>query len=95
MKNIVLPIGTVVSVGEEENIKFMIVGYFPVNEKGEKRDYSAVRYPMGAYDSKMFFFFDDVAITKIHHNGYEDENFIALSELIAREETLFEISPDK
>lgn len=52
----ILPIGTIVTLNNQSDLKFMIVGYFPQNESGEQRDYSAIRYPMGVYDNRMYFF---------------------------------------
>lgn len=73
-----LPIGTVVSLAEDSKIKFMIVGYIPTNEQGECRDYSAIRYPMGVYDNRLFFFFNKEDIYKVLHTGYIDNDFTSM-----------------
>ena len=83
-----LPIGTVVKLAEQSNVKFMIVGYFPQNEQGEQRDYTAIRYPMGVYDNRMFFFFNRKDVAEILHQGYEDDEFLAMESLI-RENKLY------
>jgi len=78
----ILPIGTIVTLQNDSNIKFMIVGYFPTNQSGEQRDYSAIRYPMGIYDNRMYFFFNSSDISNIIHRGFEDDEFIIMTELI-------------
>ena len=77
-----LPIGSVVRTEQNSNVKFMIVGYFPQNEAGEKRDYSAIRYPMGVFDNRMYFFFNGCDIYEVLHKGYTDDDFWAMSSLI-------------
>ena len=84
----ILPIGTVVSLHPESQAKFMIVGYFPTNNDGERRDYSAVRYPMGVYDNRMFFFFNTTDIAEILHTGYVDSDFVVMNEMINNEKSL-------
>lgn len=78
----ILPIGTIVTLNNQSDLKFMIVGYFPQNESGEQRDYSAIRYPMGVYDNRMYFFFNRADICEILHKGYEDDDFAAMQSLI-------------
>ena len=77
-----LPIGSVVDLSEHTNVKLMIVGYFPQNKSGEQRDYSAVRYPMGVYDNRMYFFFNHTDIHTVYHRGLENEEFYSLLALI-------------
>lgn len=77
-----LPIGSVVDLSEHSEVKLMIVGYFPQNTSGDQRDYSAVRYPMGVYDNRMFFFFNNTDIRTIYHRGFEDEDYYSLLALI-------------
>lgn len=84
----ILPIGTVVRLQSDSQIKFMIVGYFPTNTEGERRDYSAVRYPMGVYDNRMFFFFNTEDVFEICHMGHTDDEFVVMTELINSEESL-------
>lgn len=91
--NKLLPIGSVVKIQESDKYAFMIVGYFPQNKEGEMRDYSAVRYPMGAYDSRVFFFINHKDISTVLFRGYENEEYSALMELIsvyAKEESVSE-----
>lgn len=80
--DVLLPIGSVVRIDENSQIKFMIVGYFPQNETKEKRDYSAIRYPMGVFDNRMYFFFNHEDVKEILHIGYVDDEFTAMSSLI-------------
>ncbi|MBP3593855.1 MAG: DUF4176 domain-containing protein [Lachnospiraceae bacterium] len=79
-----LPIGSIIKLDKESKICFMIVGYFPTNKEGDTRDYSAVRYPMGAYDSRVFFFINHKDITEILHEGYKDNSYENLMELIGK-----------
>ena len=90
-----LPIGTVVKLSEKSDIKFMIVGYLPQNEQGERRDYSAIRYPMGVYDSRMYFFFNESDVTEILHRGYEDDEFHAMESLFEASNLSFEKREEK
>lgn len=78
----ILPIGTVVKLNENSDIKFMIVGFFPTNETGEQRDYTAIRYPMGVYDNRMYFFFNKSDIVDVVYKGYIDDEFLIMTELI-------------
>lgn len=81
MKDI-LSIGTIVKLQNDSKVKFMIVGYYPTNQSGEQRDYSAIRYPMGVYDNRMFFFFNDEDICEILHKGYVDDDFESMIALL-------------
>ena len=58
-----LPIGSIVNINGADTLNFMLVGYFPSNKDGEQKTYSAIRYPMGVYDNRMYFFFDAKDIT--------------------------------
>jgi len=78
----VLPIGTVVELNQDSAVKLMIVGFLPKNESGEIRDYSAIRYPMGVYDNRMFFFFNHDDIVNVVFKGYENDEFQAMKSLI-------------
>ena len=78
------PIGTVVKILEGEEAKFMIVGYFPQNEKGEQRDYVSVRYPMGASNNNVYFFFNPEHIKEVIFEGYKSEEFNAFLRLVNR-----------
>lgn len=88
MDKTILPIGTVAVLKDNPDIKFMIVGYFPTNKEGESRTYSAIRYPMGVYDNRVYFFFNNSDISEVLHTGYVDENFETMSILIEREKSL-------
>lgn len=80
MEEKLLPIGSVVSTSESEEVKFMIVGFYPSNAKKEKYDYAAVVYPWGIMDGKLFIFFNHKDIKKVIAKGYENEEAIAFSE---------------
>lgn len=81
-----LPIGTVVKIGDKDNhTLFMIVGYLPKNEKGEKRDYIAVSFPIGLLSKETYFFFNQSAIYEIVFEGYRCDEFRLLAELIQSE----------
>ena len=82
MEKRILPIGTVVSLKEDSSVKFMIVGFYPTGKDGERRDYAAVRYPMGVYDNRMYFFFNDGDVAEVLHEGYIDEEFQTMCLLI-------------
>lgn len=84
----ILPIGTVVKLNEHSDVKFMIVGYFPTNNDGEMKDYSAIRYPMGAYDNRMFFFFNETSIFEVLHEGLIDDEFKVMCAFIQNEKSL-------
>lgn len=88
MNSDMLPIGSVVVLRKDSKVKFMIVGFFPTNEAKERRDYTAIRYPMGVYDNRMFFFFNDSDIHEVLHKGYIDDEFEIMKELIANSQGL-------
>ncbi len=77
-----LPIGTIVVLNENADTKFMVVGYLPINQKGDCRDYSAIRYPMGMYDNHSFFFFNNKDIREVLYKGYEDDDFTSMMALL-------------
>lgn len=87
----ILPIGTVVNLKNTIEMPVMIIGYFPYNENGDSKDYVSVRYPMGAYDNKMFFFFNHEDIERIIFYGYSDDSFVSMAKLI---ESQAEIKPN-
>lgn len=64
-----LPIGSVVQLDETE-VLFMIVGLAVENENNIRKDYLAVKYPMGVLNSDSYYFFDHSIIKKIVHQGY-------------------------
>ena len=69
-----LPIGSVVLVGNSIR-KVMIIG---VCQKGGKEnkifDYSAVIYPEGFLDPEKLFLFNNDQISKIYSYGYQDDD---------------------
>lgn len=85
MRNI-LPIGTIVLIHKIPSMKFMIVGYFPTNKSGERKDYTAIRYPMGAYDNRLFFFFDEEDISELIYEGYKDNEYEIMRDFIEESE---------
>lgn len=76
------PIGTVVKVLEGEDVEFMIVGYLPQNENGEYRDYVSVRYPMGAFNNNVYFFFNHEHIGEVVFEGYNSKEFKAFLQIM-------------
>lgn len=82
MRYTLLPIGTVVEIKDEGTQKFMIVGYFPTNMEGEQRDYTAVTYPMGVYDNRLFYFFNHDDIKEKIHMGYVNNDFEVMCSII-------------
>lgn len=76
-----LPIGSIVKV-DETNKLYMIAGYLPTVSDGAMREYTALRYPMGAVSSKVFAFFNREDIKEVVHQGYEDKAFHALMEIM-------------
>jgi hypothetical protein len=77
-----LPIGSVVRLKEAEKLLFMIIGLCVENENGEKRDYIAVRYPMGAINTSRYFFFNESAITDTIHMGYMDVSHTVYKDIL-------------
>lgn len=76
-----LPIGSIVKV-DESNKLYMIAGYLPTVSDGTLREYTALRYPMGAVSSKVFAFFNREDIKEVVYQGYEDKSFLALAEIM-------------
>ena len=77
-----LPIGTIVRMEKESKFLFMIVGYMPQNTEGEMRDYATVRYPMGVFDSRVFFFMNHKDIVEVVYQGFENEEYTSLIEIV-------------
>lgn len=69
------PIGTIVNLKNVNNYNFMIIGYLPTNENNESKDYVGVRYPMGAVNNKVFFYFNHSDITDVIFTGYINNEF--------------------
>lgn len=80
--NNLLPIGTIVKLNAESEVKYMVVGYFPQNAKGDRKDYVLVRYPIGAINSKVFFFVNQEQIKDVVFEGYKDKDFSAMAVLM-------------
>ena len=65
-----LPIGTVVTVGNESK-KMMIIGLLQVkSENNEVYDYSGVLYPEGYLGPSETYLFNKEQISRIYHLGY-------------------------
>jgi len=77
-----LPIGSVVRILKDEDAMFMIAGYLPQNSKGERLDYISVRYPMGAFNSNVYFFFNHEHIKEVVFKGYESKEFDAFLKIM-------------
>lgn len=75
-------IGAVVRLRQAAEVLFMIVGILVENEKGERRDYVAVRYPVGALGDANYFFFNGGDIQEVVHEGYVNEDHQAYSDLL-------------
>ena len=83
MYEYLLPLGSVVRVSDGQvSQNYLIVGYLPESGAGERRDYAAVRYPMGAIGPGLFFFFDHSAVSEIIALGYEDDEAAAMKKLL-------------
>ena len=68
-----LPIGTVVTVGNESK-KMMIIGLLQVkSENNEVYDYSGVLYPEGYLGSSETYLFNKEQISRIYHLGYTSQ----------------------
>lgn len=80
--NNLLPIGSIVKLNTESEVKYMVVGYFPQNTKGDRKDYVLVRYPIGAINSQVFFFVNQEQIKSVVFEGYKDKDFNAMAMLM-------------
>ena len=78
MENMLLPIGTVVSL-KGGNKKLMITSFWVSDEETDERyDYCGVLYPEGMLDSSMHYLFNIEDIVEVHYLGYfneEEEEF--------------------
>lgn len=77
-----LPIGSIFNIKGAPNLDFMIAGYFPESDKGEKKTYIAVKYPAGIVDKEEFFFVNNEDIENVSFEGYKGKSFDALKLLI-------------
>lgn len=72
MENKLLPLGTVVSL-YQNNSKLMIVGYLQKTEKDDKIwDYAAVVYPNGFISPNRMVVFDNIQIERKYLYGYNN-----------------------
>ena len=90
-----LPIGSVVSLNNLEQVKVMITG-FCVRKAGEEEslfDYSGCVHPVGIIRPDQMILFNHSSIDKIHYMGYLDE--FTLETLSKMEELLITIRNSK
>lgn len=73
IKNIFLPIGTVVKLKDEEK-RVMIIGFCSMSKKNKKiYHYVACLYPEGVIDTEKLIMFDNVEIEKIVYRGFNNK----------------------
>lgn len=77
-----LPIGTTVSIKDIENELFVIIGLAVENSKKEKKDYVAIRYPVGAINNSSYYFFNREDIEEVVHMGFINRDFECYVNLI-------------
>ena len=72
-----LPIGTVVSIGDEKDgyIPIVIAGYGGQNSENIIYDYIGFVFPYGYISRDKIIIFDTSQIHQVLHKGYEDENY--------------------
>lgn len=80
--NMYRSIGTVVRLYQAPEVLFMVVGILAENENGERRDYVALRYPVGALGDTVYFFFNEEEIQEVVHEGYVNEDHQAYNDLL-------------
>jgi len=72
MNDRLLPIGSIVSLNQN-NTKLMIVGYLQkTNEDDKIWDYSAVIYPNGFISPNRMIVFDSIQIERCYLMGYQN-----------------------
>lgn len=76
-----LPIGSIVKLRDNDN-RMMIIGFHPENDKGEKRDYVAVVYPMGMMGIESMLFFNNSDIEEVVFQGYLNRQHETLLKLM-------------
>ena len=76
MENL-LPIGSVVSVGDEENgyVPVVIAGYGGQNDEKRVFDYIGFIFPFGYISRDKIIIFDSKRIHEVVQKGYEDEEY--------------------
>ena len=72
-----LPLGSVIK--DENEQKFMIVGYFPMSDKSMYK-YSAVRYPFGLTGENGIILIDEDAVFSTISFGYCDKETVEFSD---------------
>lgn len=82
MEKAYLPVGSAVELKQAKNTVFVIVGLCVKSERGDERDYIAVKYPMGAVNNNSFFFFDNDDIGGIIQQGYVSEDHTVYEKLL-------------
>ena len=72
-----LPIGTVVSIGDEENgyIPVVIAGYGGKNSENKVYDYIGFVFPYGYISRDKIIIFETSLIHEVIQKGYEDEDY--------------------
>ena len=80
-KKNLLPIGSVVTIRFNNDVKLMITGYSPVDSKNNKiYDYMAVIYPFGFDSYGNTIVFDRDVIKKVHFIGYKTDDYQSIEE---------------
>lgn len=77
-KNELLPVGSIVTIGDTDKIRYMIAGYYPSNEK-ISGEYTVVPYPNGIIDTEEMGIIGKEQISQVIWYGHVDqegENFI-------------------
>ena len=85
MESKLLPLGTIVSL-YQNNTKLMIVGYLQkINGEDKVWDYTAVTYPRGFVSQNRMIVFDNIQIERKYLYGYNNlESIELLKELDKR-----------
>ena len=66
-----LPVGSVVSLDADKNVKLMIIGYYPVDPKtGKRYTYCGAQFPSGISKDGIVELFDQNDILKVVFTGY-------------------------
>ena len=75
-----LPIGTVVSLKEQEGRMYMIAGLRAGMESGKVYDYLGTIYPIGVTGAQSYICFNKVLIDQVFFRGYEGPHWQKLKE---------------
>ncbi len=75
-----LPVGSVVSLKNADNLKVTVCGYCArkAGENGHLYDYTGCIYPVGVIQSDQMLMFNQPQIAMVHHVGFLDEAGIQL-----------------